>query len=194
MSEYENSERGDGAYLLAEPEKVEETTAKAVHIVSDVTSKVSSKIGRVNIFKNPREYFKPILNGVQYIWIHFPPASWFAYGVLILNAIPASIFLGFILFTMTLILSIVAVGVLFAEGFLFGIGLVFFVPVFIIMCFAALSTAFFTTFVYCGYRIICYILRNLGILAEEAASDVTAAAKGIKKGWEEERYGRERSQ
>ncbi|RIB28651.1 hypothetical protein C2G38_2028366 [Gigaspora rosea] len=194
MSEYENSERGDGAYLLAEPEKVEETMARTVHVASDFTSKVSSKIGRVNIFKHPREYFRLVLNGVQYIWIHFPPASWFAYGAIVLNAIPVTVFLGFIGLITTIVLGIAAIGILFAEGFLFSIGLVFLVPVVLVMAFAALSTAFFTTFSYCSYRIIYYFLRKLGILAEEAASDVTAAAKGIKKGLEEEKYGREHSQ
>ncbi|CAG8518089.1 6049_t:CDS:1 [Dentiscutata heterogama] len=195
---YENSGRGDGGFIIAEPERVEErsydTTRKAVHIASDVSSKVSSKIAHVHIFQNPREYIRPVLNGVQYIWNNFPPLSWFGYGALVLNAIPLAIFGGFLLGTTTLVLSIAGVGVFLAEGFFFGLGLIFLVPVGAVMCFAALSTAFFTTFGYCGFRGLCFILRNLGILAEEVAMDANAAIKGAKKALEEEGYGRESSQ
>ncbi|CAG8539174.1 18114_t:CDS:1 [Cetraspora pellucida] len=187
---FEQTERG---FSIANPEKVEgasyDTTKKAAHIISDVSSNVSSKLGHVHIWRNPREYLRPVFNGVYYIWNHFPPLSWFGYGVIALNAIPLAVFLVFLFCTTAFVLSITGVGIVLAEGFFVGLGLIFFVPVVCVMCFAALSTAFFTVFGYGCYRGLSFILRNLGIIAEEVVVDANAALKGAKKALEEERYG-----
>ncbi|CAG8735830.1 8836_t:CDS:1, partial [Racocetra fulgida] len=185
-------ERG---FPIADPEKVEarsyDTTKKAAHIVTDVSSKVSSKFGQVHILQNPREYLRPIFSGVYYIWNHFPPLSWFGYGVIALNAIPLGIFLLFLFGTTAFVLSVTGVGIFLAEGFFVGLGLVFLVPVICVMGFAAFSTAFFTVFGYACYRGLFFILRNLGIIAEEVAVDAKAAFRGAKRAVEEERYERE---
>ncbi|CAG8527473.1 7372_t:CDS:1 [Scutellospora calospora] len=187
-----------GTFFHTSPEHVEEkshdATRNIVRTVSEVSSKTSTKLGSVKIFQNPREILSPVLNGVHYLWDHFPPLSWFAYVAIVLNAIPLTVLLAFLIGTTAIVLFISGIGIFLAAGFFIGLGLLFLVPVVGVMLFAAVSTAFFTTFGYGSYRSFLFVLRNLGIIAGEVAADTRAAITGAKKAVVEELHGEEQNQ
>lgn len=123
------------------------------------------------IFQHPRDYSKPIIKSVRYVWNNFPPLSWFGYGVAVLNVIPLAILITFLIGTLTLVLFVSGMGILLAEGFFVGIGLLFFVPVALFLTFSAISTTFFTVSIWSVYKMAVYILHNIGLLGGDTLYD-----------------------
>jgi len=151
----------------------------ATEVISHTTETVVEK--GIDLLKHPDMYLQPVRKGIIYLWQNFPPISWFGYSAAALNAIPIIILLGFLFSTCAIVLSIAGVGIFLAEGFFFGLGLLFLVPVVCVMGFAAISTSFFTVFVYGCYRAAVYILRGLGVLSEEISVDAKGALRGLER-------------
>jgi hypothetical protein len=119
------------------------------------------------IFQHPRDYSKPIIKSARYVWNKFPPLSWFGYSVAALNVVPLAILITFLVGTFAFVLLVSGMGILLAEGFFIGIGLLFFVPVALFLTFSAISTTFFTISIWSVYKMAVYVLRNIGLFGRD---------------------------
>ncbi|GBB92133.1 hypothetical protein RclHR1_01970015 [Rhizophagus clarus] len=151
------------------------STQSGSSLVFDLLEMTMDK-GR-EIFQHPRDYSKPIIKSARYVWNNFPPLSWFGYGVAALNIVPLAILITFLIGTFSLVLLVSGMGILLAEGFFLGIGLLFFVPVAIFLIFSAISTTFFTVSIWSVYKMSVYVLRNIGLLGGDTRYDEQKSQK-----------------
>ncbi|CAG8491847.1 4523_t:CDS:2 [Diversispora eburnea] len=176
-------------------------TEEAIERVADSAAYMASGIGKttgtvlsasnrakdtavekgMNVLYHPKEYLDVIKRGATYIWVNFPPLSWFGYGAAALNAVPLTILLGFLFCTIVMVLGIAGCGIFLAESFFIGLGLLFLLPVLGVMTFAGLTTAFFSVFGYFSYRSVLFVLRGLGVLSEEIMIDTKGVLQGLKE-------------
>ncbi|RHZ76975.1 hypothetical protein Glove_187g26 [Diversispora epigaea] len=171
-------------------EKAGDSVAYMASGLGKTTGSVLSATGRakdsavekgMDVLHHPKEYLDVVRRGATYIWVHFPPLSWFGYGAAALNAVPLTILLGFLFCATVIVLGIAGCGILLAESFFVGLGLLFLLPVLGIMTFAGLTTAFFSVFGYFSYRSVLFVLRGLGVLSEEILIDAKGVFRGIKE-------------
>ncbi|RIA99741.1 hypothetical protein C1645_746565 [Glomus cerebriforme] len=150
-------------------------------------TKMAIEKGR-EIFQIPRDYSHPIIKSAQYLWNNFPPLNWFGYGIVAFNIVPLTILIAFLIGTLTLVLCVSGTGILLAEGFFIGIGLLFFIPVATVLTFSAISTTFFTIFAWSVYKVAIYILRRIGLLEKEVQFDVRSAQREYESNVQEKEY------
>jgi hypothetical protein len=138
--------------------------------------------------QNPRDYTQSIYGSIcgsaRYAWDNFPPLHWLGYGVAALNVVPVTILIGFLICTLVFVLTVSGTGVLLAEGFFLGIGLLFLIPTLMILTFSAISTGFFTIFGWSVYKGVTNLLHKLGLLGREIQFDTSHAAKGARRGYD----------
>ncbi|CAG8509506.1 5789_t:CDS:2 [Racocetra persica] len=122
----------------------------------------------------------PIYHTFKSFWINFPPFRWFIYTILSFNAIPLTIFAGWILLTFAFVLALAGVGIVISQGLFTIVGLIVFLPVVAILVLVAFVCVTFMTLAWVGFKISGSVQNFIGITSQELAVDLKGITKGMK--------------
>ncbi|CAG8668527.1 13070_t:CDS:2 [Cetraspora pellucida] len=163
-------------------ETIREKSMRISEAIGHIRSRVYGKV--LSLYTQAFHFIQvatePIYHTIKSFWVNFPPFRWFIYIILSLNAIPLTIFAGWVLLTVAFVLSLAGVGIVVSQGLFTIVGLIVFLPVVAILVLVAFVCVTFMTLAWFGFKISGSVQNAIGITSQELAVDLKGITKGMK--------------